>query len=218
MTHGSGTSALFGAYFNYHLRRLERFSEMLDLAIENQQAVEKGQRLAEPVRQRFLAMYGEVHQLAEAYDREAAAVPGQMMVRTRANQLTRFWKEWVGGYDPSLDGLLKVKQFAAVISVSREVLPAGRPFSLRVQLRNTGVFPWAANVGHRLEIRGDAGRVGLPDHWDYEGAAVAFGDIREIEIRGIRRKAPARSRSKLSSAPYRNPYTMATHHFTLRWK
>ena len=211
--------ALFGTYFDYHLRRLERFSEMLDLVTDNQQILEKGQPLDEPLRQRLLAMHREVYDLADAYDREAATMPAQMIARTRANQLTRPWKEWVGGYDASLDGLLKVRQFAGRLTASPEEISAGRPFTLRVHLRNTGVWPWTSRVGPRLETRGEAGRVGLPDAWQYEGAEMVFGDARTIELRGTAPKEPGQTALRfLFYAPYRSPQVLVDRDVTLRWK
>jgi hypothetical protein len=209
--------ALFGTYFDYHLGRLERFSEMLELATGNRQAVEKGQPLAEPLRRRLLAMYAEIGRLAEGYDREAAAMPGQMIARTRANQLTRPWQEWVSGYDASLDGLLKVKQFAGELAVSPGEVPAGRPFTLRVRLRNLGVIPWVAGAGEHLEFRGDAGRLGLPTRWDYDGPAMAFGDRREIEVRGVAPPTPGQGAVQVLYYG-RHSRIIAEHRVQLRWK
>jgi hypothetical protein len=211
--------ALFATYFEYHLRRLEKFSQMSDLVIKNKQAAEKANGLPDSLRQQLLAMHREVYDLAQAYDREAAAVPGQMLARTRALQLTLPFKEFVAGYDPSLDGLLEIKQFAGSMSVAPAEFPAGRPFVLRIELKNTGIYPWITGVGHRLEIRGDAQRLGLPSQWDYDDPPLVFGDHRTIELRGTAPKEPGEAKLHLSFfAPFRNAHTMTQQDVTVRWK
>ncbi len=210
---------LFATYFEYHLRRLEVFSQMSDLVVKNKQAAQKPEGLPEAIRRQLLAMHREVYDLAQAYDREAATVPGKMLARTRALQLTLPFKEFVAGYDPSLDGLLEIKQFAGSMTVSAADFSAGRPFVLRVELKNTGVCPWIAGVGHRLEVRGDTQRMGLPAQWDYDDPPMAFGDRRTIELRGVAPKEPGEAKLHLSLfAPFRNAYAMMQQDVTVRWK
>jgi hypothetical protein len=153
---------LFATYVEYHLRRLELFSQMCDLVAANKQAAEKPEGLDEPLRQQLLSLHREVYALAGACEHQAATVPGQMLDRTRAMELMRPFKAFVNGYDQSLDGLLEVKQFAGTMIVSPSDLAAGQPFALRVELQNTGVCPWLPGVGHRLALGGDAARLGLP--------------------------------------------------------
>jgi hypothetical protein len=164
-------------------------------------------------------MHREIYDLAQAYDREAATVPGQMLARTRALQLTLPFKEFVAGYDPSLDGLLDIKQFAGSMSVAPAEFSAGRPFVLRIELKNAGIYPWITGVGHRLEVHGDAQRLGLPSQWDYDGPPQVFGDRRTIELRGTAPKEPGEAKLRLSFfAPFRNAYAIMQQDVTVRWK
>ena len=210
---------LFATYFDYHLRRLEALSEMCEVVAKNRDAAERPEGLPEPLRRQLIEKHRQVYELAQAFDREAATVPGNMMARTRAYQLTLPFKEWVGGYDLSLEGLLEIKQFAGSMAVSPEELPAGRPFVLRIELRNRGVCPWMAGVGHRLELRPEARRLGLPAQWDYQGPAMVFGDRRVVELRGIAPKEPGETQLHLGFyAPFKNAYAFIQKDVKIRWK
>ena len=133
--------------------------------------------------------------------------------------LTRPFKEFVAGYDPSLDGLLQVKQFAGTMTVVPEQLSAGKPFVVRVRLRNLGVCPWLAGVGQQLELQGDTASLGLPATWDFVEPPLVFGDQREIELRGVAPREPGEASIHIRlTAPYRNPYAIAECDMTLKWE
>ncbi len=189
---------LFGVYFAYQLRRLELFAQMHDVAARHKQTVEQGGQLAEPQRQEFLAAHNEIYALAEHYDSQAAEVPGNMMARTRALRLTQPFKEFVAGFDPSLDGFLQVKQFAGTVTMAPDTTAAGEPFVLRIRLRNLGVCPWIDGVGHQLELQGDLAGLGLPATWKFEGPPVVFGEQREVELQGV---GTARTRKRIDPRP-----------------
>jgi len=210
---------LFATYFEYHLRRLEILSRTCELVAENKRALDAPAGLPAGLREQLLAMHREVYELAEGYDRQAAAVPGAMMARTRALGLTQPFKEFVAGYDPSLDGLLPAAQFAGSMAVSPAELAAGRPFVLRVRLQNAGVCPWIPGVGHRLEIRGEVQRLGLTDPGDFLGPPMVFGDRREIELRGTAPQQPGEVKIELVFlAPFRNVHPFLRQEVTLKWR
>ncbi|MHB8952327.1 MAG: hypothetical protein ACYC4U_05055 [Pirellulaceae bacterium] len=209
---------LFGVYFEYQLQRLELFTRMHALAAENKSAVEQGGQLAEPQREELLAAHRAIYALAEQYDRQVAGVPGNMLVRTRALKLTQPFKEFVGGFDPSLDGVLQVRQFVGAISVVPDALAAGQPFVLRIGLRNTGVCPWMEEVGHAVELQGDIAGLGLPARWDFVGPPLVLGDQREIELRGIAPVDPGEATIHVRfTAPFRHPHAIVETDVTLRW-
>jgi hypothetical protein len=163
-------------------------------------------------------MDAEVYALAEAYDREAALVPGIMIARTRAEGLTVPFKEFVTGYDASLEGMLETRQFAGAIEVQAEGLAAGRSFTLRVRLVNAGVCPWNVGSGLRLELEGDEGRLGLPPRWEYEDPPMVFGDRREIELRGTAPEGAGKAVIRLALvAPFRGRHVFSKKEIDLRW-
>jgi len=205
---------LFGTYFQYHLRRLELFSEMQSLVLANRDAG----ALPEDARSRLLAMRDEVYRLASVFDEEAATVPGNMLAATRRAGLTQPFKEWVAGHD-ALEWSLEVKQFAGRVSAALTEVAAGQPFTLRVELHNTGIWPWVAGVGQELRLGGDAERLGLPPKWDYEGEPMVYGDRRVVALRGTAPAEPGEGAVTLSFfAPFRNPTAIAkeTARLTLR--
>ena len=142
-----------------------------------------------------------------------------MMARTRALQLTQPFKEFVAGFDPSLDGVLQVKQFAGTVTMVPDSTAAGEPFVLRIRLRNLGVCPWMEGVGHQLELQGDLAGLGLPATWNFTGPPVVFGDQREVELKGVAPREPGSVSIHVRlTAPYRNPYALAEGDVTLRWQ
>ena len=215
-----GHLKLFAAYVEYHLKRLEIFSQMCELVAANRQAGEGGEGLPTAVREQLLAMHGEVYRLAKDYDQESAAAPGKMLASIRSHQFTLPFKEWRAGYDASLDRKLEIKQFNGTITVLPEEIEAGKPFVLRVRLRNTGVCPWLPGVGHRLEITGDnAKRLRLSPSWEYNGPPMVFGDSREIEFQGVAPKEAGEIWIQISFySPFRTRHAIVQQEFKLRCK
>ena len=182
---------LYAVYFDYLLRRMEIFSQMLALVRQHREILATPQPLPEENRQQLVAMQKEVCQLAADYDQRAASVAGKMMSATRAAQLTKPFKEFTPSF-PLADAALDIKQFAGTMNVTADRLTAGQPFVLRIKLRNTGVYPWQAEEGQRprLELGGDAARLGLPAQWNYADEWMVFGDQREAVLRGVAPSAP----------------------------
>jgi hypothetical protein len=202
--------ALFGTYFEYHLRRLEVLSESLAIVLEHRKVLEGAGSLPAPVRERLLDLHREVAALAGRFDREMGTVPGAMLERTRAMGFNRPFREFVNGYDPSLEGLLEVRQFAGEISAPVEEVRAGEPFALRLGLRNAGLWSWDEGVRPSIRIEGEAKLLGLPDRRDLDGPPMAFGDRREIEIRGTAPAGAGDATIKLVLvAPFRSPFPIA---------
>jgi hypothetical protein len=142
-----------------------------------------------------------------------------MLSRVRANLMTRPYREWVDGYDLSLDAKLEVKQFAGTLSVSPTELVAGQPFTLRVELQNTGLCPWMAGTNQYLLLTGEAQRLGLPERVEFADPWMVFGDTRTLELPG---KAPAEPGEGSVTAQlfsqYRNDYACAAQTVKLSWK
>lgn len=207
---------LFGVYFDYLLQRLELFSRMQELAVQNKQIIDQGGQLPEPARQEMLAADATIAALAAQFDARAADVPSRMLQRTRAMGLTRPYKEFVAGYDPSLDGVLQVKQFAGTLTAEPVKLSAGQPFTLRIRMRNLGMCPWSEGTSPRLELEGDTAAYQLPATCDFTGAPMAIGDQREMELHGVAPRESGRKTLHIKLiAPFRNPLAIAQCDVTL---
>lgn len=183
-----GHMRLFPVFFEYHLRRLARFTEIYALVETHGDAIDSGERLAPTVREAVLAKYAEIYTWADAYSEALNDVPGDMLFNTR--HLTHPYKEWMPGWDTWLDPSLTRPQFAGELEVSPVHAEAGKPFVLRVEIRNTGVCPWIEEAGQRLELTGPVAEFSLNKTWTFTGEAMAPGDRRTIELEGL---APAAS-------------------------
>ncbi len=208
---------LFGTYFEYHLGRLGKFSEMQTIVADNPGALDDG--LPEDARGKLIALHQQVYDLATVYDDRAAQVPGNMIAQLRNGQMTRPFKEWVAGYDAALEWQLETRQFAGTAEVTTSQLSPGRPFTLRVSLKNMGVIPWLPGVGQRIELGGDAEKLGLPTAWDYQGDWMVFGDRRTIELTGKLPDEPGQAEVKLEFlTPFRGRWPLITKEVTLEWE
>lgn len=205
---------LFGTYFNYLLRWLELFTEMQALVAANRGADSP----PESARAKLLFARDEVYRLAAGLEKESETVPGNMISATRRFGLLQPFKEWVQGYD-GLEWFLDVKQFTGSLSVLPVQMAPGKPFTLQVVIHNSGIWPWVAGVGHRLELGEDAARLGLPAQWDYDGAPMVYADRRVVELHGV---APAQAGEGTLDlrflAPFRNPTPCAQCSAKLQWR
>ena len=133
--------------------------------------------------------YEAILAAAEPFCEQAASLGDPMMQHTRP--LLPAFCERMGGYEPwKLDPLLETKQFAGTLDVRPVTLEAGQPFELELDLHNIGVFPWIAGKGARIEVQGDAERLGLPATWNYAGEPMVFGDRRTLTLKGTAPEKP----------------------------
>jgi hypothetical protein len=178
--------AVFGTFFETHLARLERLAEMRDLVVANQNRLDAPGGLPQALRQRLLDLHTATYRDANALEREAAAVPGNMMAATVQRQrMMRPYREWgMQPYGACLERVLAPAQFCGTMSATATAPDADGAFTLRVELHNRGIVPWIAAAEHRLELGPEAGRVNLPARWNFSGEPVAPGDWRTVELRG----------------------------------
>ena len=210
--------SLYDSFFDYNLRRAELFAKMEELVVANRQTVTNGGSLSEPLRQQLITMNDEIYTLARRYDDRAAQVPGDMMAQTRANKMPFPFKEWVGGYDRSLDNVLQIKQFDGRLRVLPSRLTPGQPFELKIELQNGGCIPWIPEVGNDIELQGETKRLGLPDQWNYDGPPMVFGDRRVITLRGVAPQQPGTAQIKISfMAQFRDSYAFLSQSIELKW-
>ena len=208
--------ALFAAYFEYHLQRVDALARMHALLVANKQALNDGKGLAGPLRDQLLAMYQKTRALAEAFDHEAAAVPSAMIAASRTT--TRLFQEsWITGYT-SGSAALEIKPFAGTLAVSSQELLAGRPFSLRVEVCNSGIYPWTPDIGPCLQLRGDVQALKLPSRSRFQSALV-FGDRRTIELTGKTPDQPGEVQLQVVlAAPVPDAPPFVLKKIKLRWK
>ena len=213
----TGHLRLFATYFEYHLRRLELIAQMQELAVANRPKLSGREGLAPSDRERFLAMNHEIDRMADRFDHEMAAVPGNMLAHTRAARLTAPYREFVNGYD-ALEWHLDVKQFAGELAVSAGAARPGEPLALRVEFQNRGLAAWTPGAGPQLQIGGDGQRLGLPSRHDFDGTPMVFGDRRVIELKGMLPVPPGEAKLEVSViAPFRNAQPFMRQERTIRW-
>jgi hypothetical protein len=220
--------ALFGTYFEYHLRRLGLFAQMHELVAGKNDILKTAGTLPSPVREQLIAMHQQVYAMVAELDREAATVPGDMIAQTRKTLTLLPFNEWWGGWGagfqgPFLERVVQVQAFAGAMVASPEELPAGQPFVLRVELHNRGVCPWLPDLKprrHYLLIEGEAQkRLGLPGLWEFRGQPMVFGDRRVIELRGTTPTEAGEAQLRLSFySPARGDRPFIQHDLKLRWK
>ncbi len=212
-----GHVELYPPFFEYHLHRLDLFAQIYDQILANRDALNSAEGLPGDVRESVLNKYSEMYQWAAKYDAAMQKAPDGMLSRCR--WMTKPYQEWMAGYDQWFDGHLKIKQFVGTLSVEADAIRPGEPFLLRVKLHNQGICPWIAGSGQRIELTGDAARLGLPAVWQFAGEPMAPGDRRTIELRGTVPKDPGEAKVTASVfSPYRVPEKIATGDATLVWK
>ncbi len=173
---------LWRTSFAYQLRRLEitaRWSQLV-----SPHSTTSDTPLPADDRRECIGLMRELYTLAAQFDAQAALVPGDMIAQTRAHGMTQPYREWMAGYDFSLDAVLPAKQFDVTIDVPEVVLRAGHAFTLPVRLQNRGICPWLPEVGFTLQITGDAARLRLPGSTRLDGEPMAFGDTRTLALTG----------------------------------
>jgi hypothetical protein len=144
---------LYSVYFDYALRRLEIFSRMLALVRLHREIITTGDRLNVEDRRQLVAMQKKACRLAADYDRQAARVPGIMIAATRNAGLTGlFFIDFTSSFTRA-DAALDIKQFAGSMTLTTNRMVAGKPFVLRVLLKNKGVCAWQPEPGQRLQLR-----------------------------------------------------------------
>ena len=207
---------LFPVFFEYNLRRLARFAEIDALVQAHKDAITRGDGLPTPVRDAILAKYNEIYAWSARYDRALHEAPGAMLAQCR--NMTLPYKEWMAGYDAWLDPWLDRPQFAGTLSVSPREVIAGEPFTLRVELHNTGICPWIAQAGQRLDLSGAAEGLGLPASWTFSGEPMAPGDRRTLEFVGLAPEKPGSAELTLAFFnAYRQPTTCIEATATIVW-
>ncbi|MCC6729841.1 MAG: hypothetical protein IT208_10935 [Chthonomonadales bacterium] len=208
---------LYGRFFERHLRFLERFDLMREVV---EAARRSGGGLSPAERARLLALQRAMYVDAEVLDGVAAQVPGSMMARTRAGGFMRPYGEWsLGAYGMHEPRPGEAPQFGGTLEASAVALEAGEPFTLTVRMRNDGVCPWMPEPGYRLELAGDAARLGLPARRELTGRPVAYGETAVIELRGVAPSKPGEAEIVLTfRPPFHAPQPWLSSTTRLSWR
>jgi len=97
-------------------------------------------------------------------------------------------------------------------------LTAGQPFTLRVELANTGVCPWIADAAQWIELDGGSETLGLPTALTYDGPPIAPGERGAVELQGVAPETPGEAQITIKfSNPYRATGVIDEQQFTLHW-
>ena len=213
----SGHMGLFSTFVQYHLKRLNNFSEICALVQEHEYEIGVGERLPEGIRRVIVDKYTEIYQWAKIYGNDLEKVPCDMLAHTQ--RMTLPYKEWMSGWDTWLDPMLKRPQFAGELHATSLDAQAGKPFVLRVELVNTGICPWIAQAGQRLELTNLPEGLSLPEAWTFTGEAMVTGDHRVIELKGTAPAAPGAADVGLAFySPSRVPSKCAETSVSLLWE
>jgi hypothetical protein len=200
-------SALFTPFLEYHLRRLELFMEMIEIAKQHGPAIDSGS-LPEGARAAILAKYAEMKDYATKYATAQSALPGNMMEATRS--LTMPYNEWMTGFEGWLDPQLDRPQFAAKLSANPTELSPGQPFTVAVEIHNTGMIPWdrcdlalsenATALGWKIEAVTDEQPTAPGDRVTRTITGTAPATTGEIDAT-LTVSSPTRNRTKLAEVP-----------------
>ncbi len=208
---------LYGPFVEYHLRRLEIFSQMFALVSTHSDALLASEPLNQKARAQLIGDYEAIHRAAEPLCAQAASVGGSMMQHTQP--LLPAFCERMAGYEPwKLDPILKIKQFAGSLQVAPVELRAGQPFHLDLELQNTGIFPWVEGRGARIELSGEVDELGLPATWNYTGKPMVFGDRRTLTLEGMAPERPGQMEITFEFvSAFKHRWVFARDRITLSW-
>jgi hypothetical protein len=209
---------LFAPFIEYHLHRLDKFTAIYERIRANRDALDKPEGLPREVRDAVLADYAEMYAWAAKYGTVMQKAPGDMLANSK--WMVKPYREFMTGFDQWLDNQLDPHQFVGSAQVETPPpLRCNEPFTLRVELHNQGICPWVAEARHRMEFSGAAASVGLPEKWDFTGEAIAPGDRRVLEFKGVAPKdAGAGEVSFAFVSPYRVPEQFIKGTAKLEWK
>jgi hypothetical protein len=195
-------SALFTPFLEYQLRRLEIFMEMIEIAKQHGPGIDSGS-LPEEARSALLAKYAEMKDYATKYAVVQGTLPGNMMEATRS--LTMPYNEWMTGFEGWLDPQLDRGQFAAKINANPTEIVAGQPFTIAVEVQNTGIIPWDRCD---LALSEDATALGWKIYAVTDEQPIAPGDRMTRTITGMAPSEPIEATVSVFS-PTRNRTKMA---------
>lgn len=199
-------AAVFTPFLEYQLRRLELFMDMIEIAKANGAAIDSG-TLPVEARAALLAKYAEMKSMATIYAAAQNKIPGNMMEATRS--LTMPYNEWMTGFEGWLDPQLERPQFAAKIAMSPIEVVAGEPYTITVEIQNTGIIPWDKTD---VLISDNPMELGWMIE-SMEEVTIAPGDRTTLTIKGnplapgseidvsISIISPTRNRAKLAEVP-----------------
>jgi hypothetical protein len=207
-------TALFAVFFEYHLRRLELFVEMTDIAREHGAEIDGGEGLPRVPRSALLEKHTKMKAWATLYSEALHKIPGDMLKATR--NMTMPYDEWMSGFEGWLDPHLPRKQFAATLNAEVPEIRAGEPFSIVVNVHNTGIISW--DECH-LGLSDNAKTLSLTAEPHPAGQVVAPGDTATRTLTGIAPGAPGEIQLTLTAfSPTRNRMKIGEAMTTLSWE
>jgi hypothetical protein len=211
---------LYATYFNYHLQRANLSSQIQKLVISNKSASKSA--LPESLRAEIISLNKKIYELAAHYDQEIAATPGNMLAATLAANLTKPFHEMVYGYvgyNTTVDQLLSVKQFDANMKCTPGELRPGEPFSIRVDLTNTGFMPWMKEHGFKLKVGNESEKFSLKDKSEFVHQPVVFSDTISVVLKGSVPKDHGSSEIRIALiTPFRDGrQSIVEHSVLLKW-
>jgi len=198
-------SALFTPFLEYQLRRLELFMEMIEIAKLHDPAIDSG-ALPEDARAALIAKYAEMKDYATKYATAQSTLPGNMMEATRS--LTMPYNEWMTGFEGWLDPHLERPQFAAKLAAPATELSPDQPFTIAVEVHNTGIIPWdrcdlalsenASALGWKIDAVTDEQPIAPGDRVTRTITGTAPAEAIQTTVSVF---SPTRNRTKMAEVP-----------------
>ncbi len=182
---------MVGAFYTTNGVRLERLTRIQNLAKAHRERILAGQPMPAAARKALLDQYAAMWRDAAEVAAMGPATMSVMVGHTVAYSQLEPGREW--GLQPwgyYLDWALEHKQFTGSVAAPPVQVTAGRSFTLRFEICNKGIMPWSEQARHRIDLGGDAAKLGMPANVQLLGEPVAPGDTRTIEVKGV---APAGS-------------------------
>lgn len=140
------------------------------------------------IRQELALAYRRIDEQAAQYNRALAAVPGKMMSKVVQAGMTVAWigmAERLVGMEWYSHTSLGQRPLNGQITIEPVTIAAGKAFTLRCRVRNTGFYPWQGKLRPTLSSSQEAQQLSLTRVPDTSEPQILYGDEHIVEFHGM---------------------------------